>query len=53
VFVPGRPFQPSPMFSGKARILPYRGAPERYTTIIRLDGKVITGTSTLAYKDHS
>jgi hypothetical protein len=28
VFVPGKPFQLSLMFVGKARSLPYRGAPE-------------------------
>ncbi len=32
LFVPGKPFQPSLMFMGKARGLPYSGAPERCFT---------------------
>jgi hypothetical protein len=30
VFVHGKPFLPSLLFVGKARILPYSGAPERF-----------------------
>jgi hypothetical protein len=30
VFVHGKPFQPSLLFVGKARSLPYSGAPERF-----------------------
>jgi hypothetical protein len=29
MFVPGKLFQPSPMFVGKVRSVPYNGAPEK------------------------
>jgi len=56
VFVPGKPFQPSLMFVGKARRLPQSGAPERrFTQLgsglpvnIRLGWKGLPGTNTLA-----
>jgi len=56
-FVPGKSFQSSLMFVGKARSLPQSGAPERHFTQIgsdltckhytRLEG--LTGTTALAY----
>jgi hypothetical protein len=54
VFVLGKPFQPSLMFVGEARSLPYSGAPERCLTWeapalpanIRLGGKGLLGTNT-------
>ncbi len=36
MFVPGKPFQPSLMFAGKASSLPYIGAPERCFTQVAL-----------------
>jgi hypothetical protein len=32
VFDPGKPFQPSTMFAGRARGIPYSGVPERCFT---------------------
>ena len=38
--LPGKPFQPSLLFMGEARGLPYSGAPERYFTRV---GPGLTG----------
>jgi hypothetical protein len=50
VFVPGKPFQPSLMFVGKARAYPIvehlKGASIGYA---RLGWKGLQGTNTLAY----
>ncbi len=61
LFVPGKPIQPSLIFVGNARGLPYSGAPERYFPRVgsglthkhwtRLEG--LPGTNTLAYYKHS
>jgi hypothetical protein len=54
VFVPGKPFQPSLMFVGEARSLPY-GAPEKcFTRVgsIRLGWQGLPGTNTLAYYEN-
>ncbi len=37
MFVPGKPFQPSLVFVGEARSLPFSGAPERYFTSLARD----------------
>ncbi len=43
--VPGKPFQPSLMFVGKARVLPQSGAPERRFTLVGHDLKIPTRVS--------
>jgi hypothetical protein len=45
VLVPGKLFQPSLMFVGKARTLPWSGAPERP---VKLGWKGLPGTHDLA-----
>ncbi len=56
MFVPDKPLQPSLMFVGEARNLPYSGALGRcltqapsLTANIRLGWKGLPGTNTLAY----
>ncbi len=55
MFVPDKPFQPSPMCVGKARSLSLSGAPEWYFTGIGsgLTHKHEPGTNTLAYYGNS
>ncbi len=55
MFVPGRRFQLSLMFEGKARSLPKSGAPERYLNQVRcsLTCKHYTGMERLARNKHS
>jgi hypothetical protein len=55
VFVPGKPFQSSLLFVGKARSLPYNGAPEMFFNRVgfsfanKISQKGFPGTNTLAY----
>ncbi len=55
MFVPAKPFQPSPMYVGKTRSLPQSGAPEWYFTGADsgLTQKHEPGTNTLAYYGNS
>ncbi len=52
MFVPGKPFQFSLMFAGKARVYPIE-APFTLHTNIRLGWKSLPGTYTLAYYENS
>ncbi len=57
MFVPGKPFQPSLMFAGKARAYPSEaasgaplyGRPLALPTNIRLGGRGLPGTNTVNY----
>jgi len=57
VFASVKPFQPLLVFAGKARSLPYSGAPERFFTWvgpallakIRLGWKGLSGTNSVDY----
>ncbi len=55
MFVPGKPFQPSLMFVGEARSLPWSGAPERSFTRVGsgLTRKRKTRLEKLAVHKHS
>ncbi len=61
MFVPGKLFQPSLLFMGKARSLPQRTTPEKmfhsgrlqpYSQTFRLSWKSLPGTNTLAYYEN-
>jgi hypothetical protein len=51
VFVPGKPFQPSLIFAGKA--LHYRVSPWPYTQTLDLGGKACRGQNTQAYYENA